>query len=237
MPIINMVYKKKKIPWWNISSDTICYLRLRGNLTDEVGNYTWTSWANLTYNTSVANIPVAYMTYDNWYAYTTTNAPQLKWSNSYTISWWVKQTSNAMCILNVGYTLGNYNWLSYYKFLDGSTYKWYFVMYLWWYSWSNWFEFQYNYNPWTSRHLWTCTYTPWTRKIYLDGVQVSTGSSTLTPTVTPTKPIEIWRMRWDSWNNPTAYYSDILFDGKARTAQEISDYYNLTKSNYQSSGG
>ena len=46
----------------------------------------------------------------------------------------------------------------------------------------------------------------------------------------------IWQQRWDSstsnWRCFTWYMSDLILENKARTAQEIADYYNLTKWNY-----
>lgn len=221
--------------WWTPWANTVAYLPLKWNLNDLAWNYTWTSWANLQWDTTVANIPVAYITYDNWYAYTTTNWPTISWSNSYTISWWVKQTSAtwAMCLLNTWLWQANYhNNIRFYKFYESNAYKWYYVMYLWWYSWTSGFEIWYNYNPWTNRHLWTLTYTPWSAKIYLDWSIVSTTSKTLSWTVTPEYPMGVGIAATDIHRSATAYYSDIIFESKARTADEISNYYNWTKSLY-----
>jgi hypothetical protein len=232
MTIFNTVYGWT---WWwgkegrTIDSDTICYLPLRWNLTDKVWNYTWTAGSNLTYDSTLADFPVAYMTYDNWYAYTTTNWPTLYWANSYTISWWVKQANatNAMCI--IWYSGNWYNWTQLYKFYQSGTYKWYYVFYIWWYSWSSWFENQYNFNPWTNWNLYTVTYTPWSVKWYINWSQVWSWTSSLTWSTTPNVTIEIGRASHSSSLQQQAYYSDVLFDGKARTAEEISDYYNRMK--------
>lgn len=215
--------------WWVIDSNCISYLHLRWDLTDEAGNYTWTSWANLTYDTNVANIPVAYMTYDNWYAYTTTNAPAMDSSNSYTISWWVKRPSSTWnsCFLNAWMDSSSTTYITLYSFKD------------WDNSWKNRFGVSfwgsgafntYNYNPWTDWHLWTCTYSPWTQKIYIDWALAGTYPVSLSWTGTPTTNMKIGKS--NSPRSDMAYYSDILFDGKERTAQEIADYYNLVKWNY-----
>lgn len=234
-----MWYKVKKIyqwsnlvrpkePWWDISSDTICYLRLRNNLKDETGNYTWTMATNGSFDTSVANISVASLTYNNWYIASTTNWPSLSWSNSYTISWWGKTTTWAIWVFS--YFSSPYKWINLYKFINtGNVYSSYFCLYLGWYSWSSWFENHYAYNPWTNWHLYTVTYTPWSIKWYIDGSNVSSSSATLSWTVTPWTTMEIWRNNHSNTFSPVWYYSDILFDGKVRTAQEISDYYNATK--------
>lgn len=225
MAIFNTVYGWKWLDaWWNIDSNTICYLKLRWNLTDETGNYTWSMAASWSFDTSVANISVAHLTYNNWYVYTSVNWPQIKWANSYTISWWVKADGN-FWLFNSWFSQDNYNWISVYK--NGSN-NW-FVMYCWWYSWSNGFEFNNTTSLGTGWNLITCTYTPWSRKIYINGSLANSWVSTITNNSNPTKPMEIWRQRWDSSNSPVWYYSDILFDGKERTATEISDYYNATK--------
>lgn len=47
--------------------------------------------------------------------------------------------------------------------------------------------------------------------------------------------LRLWwpRVSWDSWWDKFEWYmSRFIFEDKARTAQEVADYYNLTKSNY-----
>ena len=223
-------YIGEYIPWWDINNDTICYLRLRWNLTDETGNYTWTMATNGSFDTTVADIPVASLTYDNWYIVSTTNWPSLSWSNSYTISCWGMTSTGNIELFS--YFNSPYMWIGLYKFKEWSTYKWYFAMYLWWYSGSSWFENYYAYNPWTTWHLYTVTYTPWSIKWYIDAVNVSSASATLSWTVTPWTTMEIWRHNHSTSFSPVWYYSDLLFEKKGKTQQEITDYYNLVKWNY-----
>ena len=218
---------------WKIDANTITYLPLKWDLIDKTWNYQYSAGANFEFDYNQASIPVAHAKANNWYIFSSVNWPVLNWSNSYTVSWRVKHTTatTAMALFNSWYNAWNYQWLWFYKFYDG-TYKWYFVMYIWWYSGNKWFEFQYNFNPWTSRHLWIVTYSPWSRKIYLDSVLVSSWSSTLSWTSTPAIPIEIWRIWWRDWNNPDAYYSDVLFQLWEKTQSQIQTYFNKMKSKY-----
>jgi len=45
--------------------------------------------------------------------------------------------------------------------------------------------------------------------------------------------LKIWWRLWGSWSEHfTWYVNEIILEDKARTAQEVQDYYNQTKSNY-----
>lgn len=213
--------------WWQPWANTMAYLPLKWNLTDLAWNYTWTSWANLQWDTTVADIPVAYVSTNDWYAYTTTNWPTIDGSNSYTVSWWVKlsDVTKAMSIIDIDYW--TYRGLAMTKFYDGA-YKQYFIIYLWWYSWSSGIEYLYTYNPWTNWNLYTATYSPWNIKWYINGSLVSQQSVTLSWSISPTSYISIGK----SNKTQSTYYSDILFEQSEKSAQEISDYYNQTKSLY-----
>ena len=69
------------------------------------------------------------------------------------------------------------------------------------------------------------------RTMYMNWTQVSTWSSTITFIST------VLCIGGGSWTSSVdnffnGYMSDVIIENKVRTAQEISDYYNATKSNY-----
>jgi len=88
MPIINMVYKKKK--GWKPWANTIAYYKFDWNLNDSSGN---------NHNFSGTNMTVTYWTLSWWAKYI--HFPNWAWANtqswmpystsSYTINFWVKK--------------------------------------------------------------------------------------------------------------------------------------------------
>lgn len=115
----------------------------------------------------------------------------------------------------------------------------------WYYNWSD-----YNMHPlnfrttsWWSPTLWPVSQSnkwynvvitnDWTtKKTYIDWALVATETSISTST-TQSIDTRIWsavRYNYDSYFNWNI--SAVIFEDKTRSAQEISDYYNLTKSNY-----
>jgi hypothetical protein len=80
-----------------------------------------------------------------------------------------------------------------------------------------------------NRHLWTMSLTWWTATFYLDTTAICTATTSNSYSQTMVFMINKIRDKIDRW---WAYYSNMILENKVRTAQEISDYYNLTKWNY-----
>lgn len=84
--------------------------------------------------------------------------------------------------------------------------------------------------PSNSRNLLTITYDGNTVRLYLNWQFISSLERSLSISNARTC---IWKSVNLSSSRPMTWYlSDCIFENKARTAQEISDYYNLTKSTY-----
>ena len=209
MPIINMVYKKKK--WWKPWANTIAYYPLNSTST-----YLDKSWNNR--NLTVYSSPTYTATYadlTNWcFA-----IPNMTYSTC-TVSFWCKrnwtQTSRALVDMVSNDTFIRYwygtNW--YTNFQKSKP------------SWSG---EQYLTND-TNRHLYTVTNNSSNCLVYLDGTLKFTLASFGTQTSAWSRIWAVWN--WTSPNNPNIYVSEFIIEDKARAAQEIADYYNSTKSNY-----
>ena len=111
-----------------------------------------------------------------------------------------------------------------------------------WYGWQNW-EFHASATSWTSGksiswptmwswELWTMTYdnTVWA-KFYRNWVYEDSFSNT-NNLRNDSLPTFIWATNPYTDQYLDGYLSDVIIEDKARTAQEITDYYNFTKSNY-----
>ena len=222
MPIINMVYKKKK--WWKPWSNTIAYYPLKWNLNDySWHNYNWTLavWT-LTYPPNeYAQLTNAVVRFPNWYWTSTTD--------EITISMRLKDISTPGWATHV-----------FVFWLDGYNSWWWGVQLLY----NNWNYSAYAVTWWASKNTSAYSISSWVwhnmvvtivpsgkLSLYIDWI--------LKNQVNATSPI---RASWYSgiWTNnyinnaPTVswYLSNIINEKKARTAQEVADYYNQTKANY-----
>jgi hypothetical protein len=78
-------------------------------------------------------------------------------------------------------------------------------------------------NTWTNAIF---TNDSWTQKLYINWQEVWTSSQTLDTQ----NSLNIW------WRYASYYFdwkiSEFIIENQARTAQEVADYYNQTKSNY-----
>lgn len=85
--------------------------------------------------------------------------------------------------------------------------------------------------PDTNRHLYTFTGDGTSYKIYIDGeLKNSVSTSTKVNNITE---FQLW-WGWYFWSGRSEnwYIKDYIVETVARTAQEVADYYNLTKWNY-----
>ena len=189
------------------TANTIAYYPLKSDILDHSGNGKDLSWTNYSFDGNF--ITVSYLT---WPQVTPENT-----TGDRTVSGWVN-TSSGTCKYNfrrtsdwpLGYIMGqdNENWNRPW----GSLYL----------------------NGWkrcrpSSTSVWTIflmtrTKTWTTMNLYLNGSLVSTNTSLWTSTRTSSGTVVQWI--------GSGKYSEIIIEDKVWTAQEVLDYYNLTKWNY-----
>jgi hypothetical protein len=221
MPILQMVIytvEEKWKPWAN----TVAYYTLDTDFND----YSWNnrsltnSWATIT---SLSWVDCAYYNGSSYSQY-----------SGYTL-WNTARTIN----VRVKCTWWGYQWLVH------------IAKYDWTYGGSLWIKFN-NWNtnvwPWdwtnASAETVTANVSAWnwhnvvvtqettTTKLYVDGTLIWTITSYPTQSSIP----DGWAL-WSKFSSShseklTWYLSKVILEDKVRTAQEISDYYNLTKWNY-----
>ena len=215
MPIINMVYKKK---WkWKPWANTIAYYPLNANFNDYSDNsYTLTNdgWAI----TPLSWVSCSYFTL-NWKAYNNS----VSFGTTRTISLWFSP-----------YQSGT-NWVMVWTWWNWSINTTVFAVAVWN---NNSLDISNYYNKWVqsnttisdgSWNYWCVVATWWNVKIYLNWTSVKTSSFALNSG----GRIMLW-YRWDNGGDGRYqwYLSNVIVEDKARTAQEVSDYYNQTKWNY-----
>ena len=206
-----MVYKKKRwTPWAN----TLIYYKFDWNLNDSSwNNNNWTAWWTITYWTNYANLV-------SWYV----TVPNLTYNNTYTLSFWFKCTNLSQWTYIVDGLVPGYMFFRIWA--NGSPKYIYASTDVPSYSWEKQLL-----NPADNNwHLVTQTSNASWVTYYLDWVQKATSSS-----FSGSYTMNWMRIGRDwNWanNNPWLYAWHFIIENKARTATEISDYYNLTKSNY-----
>ena len=226
MPIINMVYKKKK--WWKPWANTIAYFPLK----EDASDYSW-NWYN---GTRVGTETYTLL----WWvqaATFSTNTGSQKSAKNYitttadrhtqpiTFSWWIYQIDT------------NYDWknpFSNSNLSDSSNNNYgirtarSYQLNVWWSSTDYDTSTPVLYDQWT---LLTTTIENWISKFYVNWTLKYTANVWWDAWVHWNW--SIWAKRWDAfiywWD---WWVREFILENKARTAQEILYYYNLTKANY-----
>ena len=208
--------------WWQPWANTIAYYPLTS--TSTTNDLSWNgynltnSWATFSDNYCEIN--------DSMFLFRNTSADAnfISWSTDCTYSIWVK-------ILWFNW---NNNWYPYWQGEDSTARVWGLTMQStsywidnWWYG--EWVQVS-MYNNYTDWHLITTVYdsTSQTKYLYLDWVL----QTSKVQNVNISKDIlYIWK---DAIYGArlNAQISNFIIENKARTAQEISDYFNQTKWNY-----
>ena len=231
MPIINMVYKKKK--WWKPWENTIAYYPLNWDANDYSGNNRNLTANNITYQDITSGEKSAYFNGSSSYCEI---ASQSIWLQNFTMNLWVRKSRNTaqerfMSLYNPSPDYELWTYTSTANIWNvGST------SYIWRWNSSSW---QWGVDTWTANWTWMNIVLVWDstwNKIYKDGVlqtlSYSRGNSSshLTSSYSFTK-IFLWRH--NSWGNYFQWnLSNCILENKARTADEILAYYNQTKWNY-----
>jgi len=213
MPIINMVYKKKK--WWKPWANTLLYYPLTSETT--VNEKSWK-------NKDLTNTWVTFWTYQWVDCAYFDGSHFLKNETSYGLSWnftasiWVYYT--ARWDYEQPRFYGDNSWNIWIWITPPSNYIWYNP------RWSETSQILVSDSGWK---LLTVVYD-WTNcKLYVNGANVDTTAKSWY-TYTDSK-------LWIGGYVPSPLYwkwglSEFILENKARTADEISNYYNSTKSKY-----
>ena len=213
MAIFNTVYGGE--PKWKPWANTLAYRPL----TDDFNDHSWNSY-NLTSNSV----------------------------NLTTLSW-VKcaDLNSSYCNVNLLITTLPYTMVFWCKAKWTSNTFWY-MWKEWWSWWGGWIMLRNNlltvryWNPtdtvtdtsytyWTDWHLYVLTFSSSWCNIYIDGDLIATPKTSLSNPTNNLNPLYIWHDNGNTtyWN---AYVWWVVLENKVRTADEISKYYNQTKSNY-----
>jgi len=220
------VYIRVDVQWWQPWANTLAYLPLNWNANDYSGNgNNWTVYnANWVTENNRQYIQGTNSTNNSW-AYVV--LPIIPITSECTFSAWVKfNTSNTQyCnIVWCYYHTDDSKCLSSFT-LDSST---------WWVNCSN-GSWLYNIVGQTSISIWwhlvTVTIKAWEQKWFLDGVVKWTTGNATNFAATNTVPFTINRL----YNSTVTWWCavwDFILEDKVRTAQEVVDYYDLTKSLY-----
>lgn len=231
MAIFNTVYggEWKWEPWTN----TIAYYKLDGNANDYLWNYNWTwSWTSA-YKTLSSWIQVAYMPESNALSYIYSSCQVLPKTVSFRFqkenwNWdgsWAKDWLQLIWQCNSE----SWNWQLRFNAHNSSQYNHFKLRNS---SWENniWWLVPNFWN--TNWHNIVLTLTNWDNKLYYDGSLFWT----LWWNCTVWWNLYMW---WNPFGENGTYkrqlawcMSEVILEDKTRTAQEIADYYNKTKSKY-----
>lgn len=205
--------KSKRTPWVN----TIAYYKFNGDLNDSSGNNRNLSWWTFTYwelQTGAKYIQTSSRQYTDNYTSMPFN------TNSYTIN--VRARADAT---TTSWTLVDFhtNKSNFPRFWTASTNKFTFT--------TNATNITTTINEW---HNYVCVCKNGTAYCYIDGVQQTTKGLN-----THNANLNYFRLNTvgyadSSLSNYTrnGKMSELILESKDRTAQEVADYYNLTKSDY-----
>ena len=228
MPIINMVYKKKK--WWKPWANTVLYCPLKDDTTDHSGNHTVT--LNTTSYGTVAKDSTGFY-YFNWW-YLSTEAYSWPIAQA-TLSVWVNRgdksyNNNVAWGISTHYKGSDpyHCWLAFQLWWKNNDTSWVFLaratsgtVDMWMTPPTRWtwvlLTLTYNNSEWAK------LYRNWTLESSFSNTN-SLRSESLPTFIWATNPFTDQFYEW--------YISEFILEDKAWTATEVSDYYNLTKANY-----
>lgn len=224
MPILNMVYYAAEWGgWWQPWANTLFYLPLTEDTNDTSWNNRNATSSNVTFSSDGAYCRWGYWAWSNW---TITTATFTMWT-TYTINTWVKASE----ILSGDHLIDlhrRWAWPARHILFYVNT-NW-FTCLLWNGSNQNWNSITASFTMWTTWHN-ICLTRNWSNVyIYTDWQLLASWDGTYN--VDPwyfyigNDPSNISNYSWSS------YIKDYIMESVIWTAQEISDYYNLTKSNY-----
>lgn len=199
---------------WKPWANTVAYYELNGDANDSSGNgYNWTP-SNITYTTLTSWIKVA--TFNGSNSKIQIANPLINSLSNFTINVWISRNNTTFLWNVVNNQTSDYDW----AFIDN--YNWNLRVAVWWWSATN-----YSLNANTRVNV-ILTYASGSIKEYINGSYYWGETHTYSNWTNMT----IWcrgnsnDRRWN-W-----YISKVILENKARTADEISAYYNQTKAKY-----
>lgn len=237
------IYIRVDEQWWQPWANTIAYWKLNWNYNDEMGNFngtsshSWNGWATLPGSSD------QYLTVNmtwSWdrYAYKISNN---LWSA-------IGSTQNDLTFNRWRYFNSQYSWTSNFEMCHivwSGSYRVIRAWYWWEFnSWNGWvylgtWNGGYNYGWYITTiststwHNMIFTYNKTTRvkSYYVDGTLIGTTTSSLDySTSTGQNKANIF---WCNWSSSLVWWwSNFIIESTARTATEVSNYYNATKSLY-----
>lgn len=229
MPIINMVYKKKK--GWKPWANTRVYLPLESDVVDK----SWKSWRTFTTSwisyTTVWGVLSAHWTWSN-YIRMDTPYPLVNetWvdTNNLTVSLWFYVTSTYSSTRRSLFEFTRYSNQNITLALKENTYI------IQWND-GSWYgsDTTYNANVWNNVIL---TASGTNKKIYINGILKWSWNTGVWAwgywknSWWQTQAIITWRdltQEWLIWN-----MREFIIEDKEWTAQDVSNYYNQTKANF-----
>ena len=208
--------------WWQPWANTIFYLPLETDLLDHSwNNYTFTTDWTVSLVSWDVNIPVCYI---NNGTLSTASSSYTFWNNDFTISYFVKipsdQSSNYWGVF--WFNGSQYGSLV----LQYEKTSWYFG------SASNTWNASISYPNTTNTWMYVVTIRDWnTFKSYINWTLYNSSSVT-SFSIWQWGSTKLWIGMWQGVKIKNLYISKFILEDKARTAQEVSDYYDLTKADY-----
>lgn len=210
--------------WWTPWSNTLIYYPLTSNLVDQMWNWnTGTAHWNVTFSSSTW----VYVDWDNgiYVSWLSNWIANKSWPR--TLNVWAKYEAlknNAELLWNSGNTISNQSMkIEIYsartclaiQIANGTNISWTWTGYI---------------TPDTNWHNYSITFSWSEYKRYIDWVLIATATTSTPPNNYP--DMYIGDLQYYSARRCKWYVKDYIVENKVRTASEISDYYNLTKSTY-----
>lgn len=228
MPIINLVYEA---PQWEPWANTVAYYQFNWDINDHSGH-----WYNLTY------WPTSYTTLSSWI-----KAAQFQWQYRWNwpnslcsaiFTWWNLTISMWVNPQNLYYRVFYFEWSDNYRVGEIIIYSTYIEFWIWngLPHWSGGTVYQLDYTTSNSTNTWyniVLTYTSNTNtwQCYKNWSSLWTKTWYTYPTWYGGSVVSIWYTAYNYSSNSWTL-SELIFENKTRTADEISNYYNDTKANY-----
>lgn len=213
--------------WWQPWANTIAYYPLNWNLNDNSGNgynltNSWTTFITLASWKQVLSVEQA-SAYNNSFTYDLSG-------KDFTISYFVKDTAQRIWYSDFPY-IRLYN--SSNSVLYENKHAWPSQRNLVWARINNnypWDVERYNIDENWHSYFYVYNNTDRVQKLYVDWNLVSTAQPISNPISTACAKLQVGGL----WYKGQVHFQmwDLIIEDKVRTAQEIADYYNKTKSQY-----
>lgn len=205
-------------PWIN----TVAYFPMSSNLTDVISSNSLT-W-NCTFWTIWWSTINCAITTSNWLSWTWANLPQ--WTDPRTVSmWFYFDWSNTNEWWAITYWTGGWNNQVFWTYSELSDWDWKLWLSQRWAS--SWYYYTRTTDSW---YLITMTYNSSNQwKLYMNWTYIWLWNYNI---ATTWNDILLWGLIWNPWDYLYWWFSNLIIENVEWTAEEISDYYNLTKWDY-----